>query len=69
VEDFANTFVSLQSKRHGADYDPSARFKKSEVRQDISTAQQAISDFNKVSVKDRRAFCAFVLFKRRAPVP
>ena len=65
IEDFANTFVSMQTKRLSADYDPFSRFSKSEVIQDIATAAQAIEDFGTVSIKDRRAFCAFVLFKKR----
>ncbi|MFN7594553.1 MAG: hypothetical protein ACK5PU_02945 [bacterium] len=66
IEDFANTFVTMQSKRNSADYDPTARFTKSEVVQDIATARQAIVAFDAEVAKDRRAFCAFVLFKRRS---
>jgi len=66
IEDFANLFVQMQSKRHEADYDPSARFAKSEVIQDIASVEIAIKAFKAETAKDRRAFCAFVLFKRRA---
>lgn len=66
IEDFANAFVALQAKRHLADYDPVARFVKFEVAQDIATAKQVIVEFAKAPIKDRRAFCAFVLFRRRA---
>lgn len=65
IEDFANLFVQMQSKRHSADYDPAARFAKSEVIQDIASVEAAIKAFRAESVKDRRAFCAFVLFKKR----
>lgn len=65
VEDFANAFVSLQRKRHNADYDPYEKFLKSEVSFDIAIAHQAILDFETVPIKDRRAFCAYVLFKKR----
>lgn len=65
VEDFANAFVALQAKRHLADYDPNEKFYKSEAKQDISEAEDVIGRFNAVSVKDRRAFAAFVLFKQR----
>ncbi len=65
IEDFANTFVTMQTKRHSADYDPTARFTKSEVVQDIATVRQAIEAFNGQPRKDRIAFCAFVLFKKR----
>ena len=65
IEDFANTFVGLQKKRHDADYDPYAKFTKSEVETDIITTTQAVATFKSASVKDRRAFCAYVLLKSR----
>lgn len=65
IEDFANLFVVMQSKRHSADYDPTCKLTKSEVVQDIISVEQAIGAFSGADVKDRRAFCAFVLFKTR----
>jgi hypothetical protein len=65
IEDFGNAFVAMQDKRHRADYDPHAFFTKSEVLNDIALVEKAISDFDACDTKDRRAFCAFVLFKRR----
>lgn len=65
IEDFANAFVGLQEKRHTADYDPKAKFTKSEVKADVALAKQAIADFSAEVIKDRRAFAAHVLFKRR----
>jgi hypothetical protein len=65
IEDFANTFVTMQIKRESADYDPFARFTKSAVEQDIRMVRQAIQDFEAVMARDRRAFCAHVLFKKR----
>lgn len=65
IEDFANSFVTLQEKRHAADYDPSIKLAKSEVIADIKTAREAIMEFKKATTKDRRAFAAHVLFKKR----
>lgn len=65
IEDFGNLFVTMQEKRHLADYDPNERFLKSSVLSDIAIAEQAIKDFNKQSTKNRRAFCVHVLFKHR----
>lgn len=65
VEDFANAFVSLQTKRHAADYDPNQMFYKSAVKQDIAIAARVIRDFDATPIKHRRAFAAFVLFKSR----
>lgn len=65
IEDFANTFVTMQIKRVSADYDPSAKFAKSEVAQDILTVKSAIAAFSAEPRKDRIAFCAFILFRKR----
>ena len=65
VEDLANTFVTMQMKRHQADYDPSERFYKSSVQQDIAQVEDVIQRFSSVSIKNRRAFAAFVLFRKR----
>ena len=65
IEDFGNAFVELQGKRHSADYDPVARFTKSEVIADIERVEAVIAGFENESKKDRLAFCTFVLFKRR----
>ena len=60
-----NTFVSLQEKRHLADYDPFSQFTKLEVNSDIAATRDAIERFQSVPIKDRRAFAVFVLFKSR----
>jgi hypothetical protein len=63
VQDFGNAFRTLQAKRHSADYDPSARFTKSAVAQDVASARLVIEDFSSVPIKHRRAFCVWVLLK------
>jgi len=65
IQDFANTFVSMQKKRHDADYNPYAVFLKSSVLVDIKAAAKAIEDFKVVSIKDRRAFATYVIFRER----
>jgi hypothetical protein len=65
IEDFANTFVMMQEKRHAADYDPDIRLSKSEVSNDIELVTKTIEKFRASSIKDRRAFCAYVLLKVR----
>lgn len=65
IEDFANMFVTMQDKRHKADYDPTENFWKSSVIQDINAVEQAIKGFKTAPLKDRRAFAAYVLFKIR----
>ncbi|MGH7069379.1 MAG: hypothetical protein ACREFO_05130 [Acetobacteraceae bacterium] len=66
IEDFANTFVTMQAKRHDADYAPYVKFDKSSVASDIVLVEQAINDFKSSKTKDRRAFCAYVLLKKRS---
>lgn len=65
IEDFANAFVTMQDKRHKADYDPYVTLTKSEVVQDIALTKLAIEAFLSEPKKDRRAFCVWVLFKNR----
>jgi uncharacterized protein (UPF0332 family) len=66
IEDFANAFVSSQVKRHSADYDPHYRVTKTEVLFEHAAVDEAIKKFNAVTIKDRRAFAAFVLLKNRS---
>jgi len=66
IEDFANTFVTFQNKRHDSDYDPSASFSKSSVISDIILVERTIKKFKAAKISDRRAFCAYVLLKKRA---
>lgn len=67
IQNFAITFVTMQDKRHSADYDPAApTFLKSDVVQDIETADRALADFRSVQIKDRRAFAAHVLLRKRS---
>lgn len=65
IQDFANLFVSMQEKRHAADYDPMEKLFKSSALTDLATAQTAISDFQSCLVKDRRAFAVWVMLKER----
>ena len=66
IKAFAALFVAMQEKRHLADYDPDARFTKSGVNDDIALVELALRDFASTTAKDRRAFCAYILFKRRS---
>lgn len=66
IEDFANAFVQMQIKRHGADYDPTMRYARSEVMQDIDNAETAMLGYLGENKKDRRAFSAYVLFRTRS---
>ena len=62
IQEFAQTLVVLQDKRHAADYAPDATFAESDVIQVIARAEDAISNFSAVGISDRRAFAVHVLF-------
>lgn len=66
VEDFANFFHELQIKRHAADYDPFSTFTLTDVTATIEAAELSIRAFQKVQVKHRRAFAAWVAIKDRS---
>ena len=67
IQDFGGIFTDMQSRRHEADYDPLARFTKIEVVSDVDRVSQAIADFDRLDNRDKRAFCAHVLFRVREP--
>lgn len=69
IQDFAELFVLMQEERHRADYDPDTSFYKVYVRIRIAQAAIHIKRFNKVPVKDRRAFAVYVLLNLRATRP
>ena len=65
IRDFGRLFVEMQQKRHSADYDPAARFMKSDVVDDIDRVEDAVTRFVVTSATDRRAFAIYVLLVRR----
>lgn len=65
IEDFANQFIVMQSKRHYADYDPWSRFVRSEVLSDIAAVENSIARFKSQHRKDRLAFAVWVVLKKR----
>jgi hypothetical protein len=70
VQDFANLFHVLQDKRHLADYDvSSSNLLKSSVEEDIRLAETAMAVLSESTEKDRRAFCAYILFSQRLHTP
>ena len=65
IQDFANAFVALQSKRHSADYDPYSRVYKSQVLVDLANAELVMRGLHSAPARHRRAFAAWVLLKQR----
>ena len=63
IESFANHFVTMQLKRHAADYDPDYRTSKSEVLRDLRATVEVIGGLSRATVSERRAFAAWVLLR------
>ena len=63
IEDFAHLFGQLQNRRHLADYDPAVDFDESDIQSWLRETRQAITQFRKVPLEDRRAFAAWVLMR------
>ena len=69
IKTFSGVFVDVQDARNSADYDPHKIFSKSAVENYIKRAESAMKNFKCAKEKDRRAFCAHVLFKTRSGKP
>ena len=65
IQAFATNFVKLQEKRHEADYDPASKYMLNDVELCLETAKLDIARMGEVSIKDRRAFAAWVTVKDR----
>ena len=61
----AETFVRLQQQRHIADYDPIARFTRTEAALMVDEAEQAIGDLRAAGRADRRALAVLIRLKAR----
>ena len=66
VRGFANLFGNLQEQRISADYDPGARFVRSQVTNLIDRAEAATLAFSDTSVQSRRALAVYLLVRPRS---
>ncbi len=66
IQRFAERFVAMQQKRHQADYAPEVDVHKDAVLQDINDIGEVIAKFQRVPVKDRRAFAVYLLLPLRS---
>ncbi len=65
VQRFGDLFVKMQELRHAADYDPSARLSRNQVRLIIDETERTISQFNAAGRGQKRAFAVWVLLRSR----
>lgn len=65
IRDFAQTFGSMQEQRISADYDPTARFVRSQVMAFIDRSEDATRAFVSVPAQARRSLAVYLLVRRR----
>ena len=66
IRDFAEAFVALQKARQEADYALNTpAYQRSDVRDQIASAELAIRQFGQAAVDARRSLVAHVLFRQR----
>ncbi len=63
--DAASPLVTLQNKRHAADYDMKTTPTVLDVREYIAEVKQVTARFQKVQMKHRKAFAAYLLINQR----
>ena len=69
IQVFAGSFVSMQEKRHEADYNPDAKFSRRQVMKFIDEVERTIIGFDAADTTHRRAFAIHVLFRQRPQQP
>lgn len=65
IRQLADVFLDMQAKRHQADYASAGNFPKRIVLRDISDVAAAITRFQQVPARDRRAFAIYLLLNYR----
>lgn len=65
IKDLAVLFVSLQEKRHEADYDPRSTLTTFDATTQLADVRDAIKRFERASKKHRKAFAAYILINLR----
>jgi hypothetical protein len=63
IDDLAGAFLSLQERRHEADYDHSATFERASVLVTVQDAEQAVRVLREANDRDREAFLTLVALK------
>lgn len=61
IRDVASAFVTLQDRRHWADYSPRGKITRAETRDLVDLAESAIARLLAASVDERRNFLAFLM--------
>ena len=69
IRRFAAEIAEMQGLRHEADYDPSASFSKSDVREYLGIASNVLEAVQVATPAEKRALAIHVLFKERPAAP
>ena len=65
IRELTTLLTDLRGRRHAADYDPAARFTKSEIQTVIKAAEDALDAFDSSSANDQRELAVLLLFRDR----
>ena len=65
IWNLVKTCAYLKTLRLAADYDPGARFTKSQVSREMARAGAAMDRFEDAEMEDQRALATILLFRRR----
>ena len=65
IQGFGLLFADMQRHRQEADYNPDARFSRSDVRRFIDQAKKVLSEFADTDAREQQAFAVYVLFRVR----
>lgn len=61
IRDVASAFVTLQERRHWADYSPGGKISRSEARDVVDLAELAITQLGASGADERRNFLAYLM--------
>jgi len=61
IQNVANTFVSLQERRHWADYSPAGKITRAQARDIVDLAASALHQLAAADTDERRNFLAYLM--------
>jgi hypothetical protein len=65
IRDVANAFVTLQERRHWADYSPTGKITRAEARDLVDLADSAVGQLSVTDSEERRNFLAYLMLSVR----
>ena len=65
IRDVANAFVTLQERRHWADYSPTGKITRAQARDLVDLADFAVGQLAAANAEERRNFLAYLMLSVR----